>query len=184
MKLSFDSSAQPHIAQTMAKFPWKLFLLIGIGVPFIFVMVGAGMLYWDFYRSQNWMDAPGEITFSEVTSYQSDGSTMYTPDIRYSYQLGTETYYGAVNLTSSSFESWASDTVQGYPIGKSVIVKVSPEDFMKSYLPISDLFLPLFFVIFGGFMLVLFASVGIWGLRKSQHRDLHSSSSEIPGVTT
>lgn len=154
--------------QSVKSFPWKFFILIGVGIPFIFMLVGGGMLYWDYYRLQNWNDVSAEITFSEVSEYRSDGSMMYTPDIRYSYVVDEEEYDGFVNMSSSSWRSSSDETVAEYPVGKETTVKVNPDEPSDSFLPIPDYFLPLFFLGFGALMASIFASVGIYGIKKRQ----------------
>ena len=170
MNISFGTSSRADFndPESVKKFPWKLFLFIGLGVPFIFMIFGGGMLYWDYYRTHSWNDAPAEVTFSELSSYRDRGNIMYTPDIRYTYKVDEKDYEGVVSIGSESWRSASAKIVATYPEGKSTTVKVNPKDPADSYLPIEDWFLPLLFLGFGAFLATIFGSVGIYGLRKQQ----------------
>ncbi|MGE3278927.1 MAG: DUF3592 domain-containing protein [Candidatus Altimarinota bacterium] len=184
MKIFWSSRVDFNDPKSVAKFPWKLFLLMGIGIPMLFVFVGARMLYWDYYRFTHWVDTPGTITFSEVSSYRGDGTMMYTPDIRYHYLVGEEQYDGFVNMTSSSWRSSSDETVAEYTVGKDVMVKVNPENPTESYLPIPDVILPVIFIVIGVVAALIFTSVTVYGMRKKQAYLLQQRSSEIPGSSS
>jgi hypothetical protein len=160
----------------------------------LFLMVFGGMGSWAFITglkgvekalaSQNWPSVQGQVLSSSVgthDSHDSDSSTTYSADVRYTYGVNGNTYQGT-HLGSGDFSSsnynqmsaWAAK----YPAGKQVSVYYDPANPATAVLETGfsgGLLIPLgvgaafiavsvFFV----FSIVRTAvSTGMWGLFKS-----------------
>ncbi len=89
--------------------------------------------------SLEWPSVTGEITYSDMNSHISDGTKMYSVDIRYSYVIDNKTYNGAGitvadnsgAVSSTSSKSSVVKTLKKYPKGKQVKVYYDP-DFPES----------------------------------------------------
>ncbi|MCU4155602.1 DUF3592 domain-containing protein [Carboxylicivirga sp. A043] len=85
----------------------------------------------DAEASEQWPVVSGEITYANIkTSRSSEGNTMYSPDIRYTYTVSGKDYTGKqISLMdgSTSVQSSVKKKVKAYPVGASVEVYYDPE---------------------------------------------------------
>jgi hypothetical protein len=112
-------------------------LLVALVVGGVFLGIGFH-LYKQKRKVESYVETVGTVLRSEVTSHQktsTSGSgrnrhttttTMYTPEIRYCYEVYGVTYEGSkysyLGKTSSSSRGWAEKIVRQYPDGVSCTV--------------------------------------------------------------
>ena len=126
--------------------------------------------------SESWPSVVGVVESSEVTTSRSDGKTMYSPDVVYSFEVEGRSYKSSTisfgGSWSSSNSSDAYKLVTRYPVGTQVDVHyevgapsesvLEPGVTWKSYIVfgIGLLFLGVGVLAFGSSALTLF-SVGV-----------------------
>lgn len=119
---------------TQKSSPITLFI---VGTIFI---VGAWLTYTNFSKpmteeaeaSMSWPKTPGIITNSAIHQSESDGKTMYSADIDYSFMIDGKEYSGERitlngNATSTSSVREVKKDLQKYPVGAKVDVYYDPE---------------------------------------------------------
>lgn len=81
--------------------------------------------------SKEWPSTQGVITFSELSkSHNSEGNTMYSANVHYTYSVGSNKYNDSNIRTvdgSSSSKRAAKNTVRKYAKGTKVTVFYDPE---------------------------------------------------------
>lgn len=108
-----------------------------VGIAFI---VGAWLTYTNFSvpmteeaeASESWPTSIGTIINSEVNQSVDDGTTMYSAEINYQFNVENKSYVGnkislASGGTSTSSLREIKKDLQKYPIGKEVTVYYDPE---------------------------------------------------------
>ncbi|MGQ1908686.1 DUF3592 domain-containing protein [Marinifilum sp. RC60d5] len=80
--------------------------------------------------SEKWPAVQGEVTHSKVNSKKSDGKTMYSADIEYSYEVEGVNYTGSrissVESSTSSYSEVEKD-LNKYRVGEVVSVYYNPK---------------------------------------------------------
>lgn len=105
----------------------------------------------------------GVVSRSEVTSHQdSGGETLYGALIEYNYQINGQLHFGSYQSSSSNWAGDADTLVSKYSAGKSVVIKVNPQNPSESALPEKP---SLLLYIFFGVGLIAFCIFGYAGLR-------------------
>ncbi|MGZ2371188.1 DUF3592 domain-containing protein [Ancylomarina sp. YFZ004] len=108
-----------------------------VGVIFI---ISSWMIYTTFSvpmvkeakDSESWPTTSGIITHSEINQFESDGTTMYSSEIKYDFTIDEKPYSGDRITLSSGSSSTSSirevkKELQTYPIGANVKVYYDPE---------------------------------------------------------
>ena len=98
---------------------------IGIGFSACVYGIARGL------RSLAWPTVIGEVTDSDVEFFRGRGSVLYTPRIRYSYQVGGRAYDG--NRVVFGYPDYhtrrgADSVIAAYPVGGTVRVHYDPSD--------------------------------------------------------
>lgn len=155
--------------ESVKKFPWWLFLAIGCGVPIVFIVIGAGLIYRNHVRRTTWVETPARVTHSEVASYtDDDGDRMHKVILEYQYSVGDKNYEGEYESSSTSEKGSMKRLVEKYPVGAEIKVRVNPKDASQSaFLEIFDWF-DYFFLGFGLLLFTVFGSIGFFGLKKKK----------------
>jgi hypothetical protein len=109
-----------------------IFLTIGVGTMFL-----GYSWYKDAKATNKWPTVEGVVLSAEVTTHDSDGTTMYKPVITYKYSVGGKEYScPKVSFSdySSSNSDYAYETVNKYPKGTKVTVFYNPQKPYKAIL--------------------------------------------------
>lgn len=147
----------------------RVYLFFNWIFPGMFVALGAIILHFGLgnvqrsHSSLSWPQADGIIKFSTLGRHSGNSGSTYSGDVSYDYTLGGTTYSSSrvsFGQYGSSDSSHARSVVNRYPVGRTVQVSYSPDDYSLSVLEpggsISDWFLPaggaLFFIC-GSFLL-------------------------------
>lgn len=82
--------------------------------------------------SESWPTSTGVITYSDVNQTVDDGTTMYSAEINYQFNVENKSFTGnkislASGGTSTSSLREIKKDLQKYPIGKEVTVYYDPE---------------------------------------------------------
>lgn len=120
----------------------------GCGVLFfgIFFVAGALMLWFlgirpvmQIFEARSWAETPCTITSSQVESHSDSDGTTYSIDIRYTYEVGGQTYSGDrydFSIGSSSGYGSKQEVVEQYPPGSETVCRVDPEDPTRSVISV------------------------------------------------
>nr|WP_320118232.1 DUF3592 domain-containing protein [uncultured Marinifilum sp.] len=80
--------------------------------------------------SEKWPVVKGVVSYSNIKSKKTDGKTMYSPDIKYTYEVQGENYTGnrisSFESSTSSYSAVKKDLIK-YQQGKIVSVYYNPE---------------------------------------------------------
>ncbi len=164
--------------ESIKRFPWWLFLLLGVGVGGVFFFVGVGLIYSDCVKRTTWIDVQAEVIDSEVIKYEDgEGNDLYKVDVDYRYEVNGEFYENDFQTSGSSVKSWAEKAQAKFPAGSTVPVKVNPLNPEQSMRPGEDMWLALIFTLLGGILGVVFGWVGVYGIKKQRALRLGGSSS-------
>ena len=146
----------------------------------VFLVAGVIILLWGItssrsaFTSQKWPAETGTITASSIeTSRSNKGNTMYSADIRYTYQVNGQGYTGSkvsFGDVSTSDSADARKIVSRYQSGQAVTVYYNPQDPQQAVLETGfspGLFLPLgigtVFSLVGGLLLIAVVSAYLRG---------------------
>ena len=88
-------------------------------------------------RTEQWPVVKGVVKSAVMQSGIDDkGNVTFSPDISYTYQVGSETYTGdkvAIGQMSSS-QGHAQKILDRYPVGQTVTVHYAPDDYSVAVL--------------------------------------------------
>jgi hypothetical protein len=103
---------------------------------FVLVAAGGGVIAWSWWRvaqqskiAANWPRASGTVTRCELAQTRdTQGDTVYLPDIRYSYSVNGEQFEGSrVRFGLMRQDLAGANAIRGrYPQGSSVEVFYNP----------------------------------------------------------
>ena len=111
--------------------------LLAAGFVCLFLLPGLGLSGWGALQlkreldTRNWPTAPGVIQASRITSYEdSEGTTMYSIEVQYSYRIDGGVYQGTRVHLSEYSTSWRGDferLLERYPSGAKIQVHYNPQ---------------------------------------------------------
>lgn len=128
--LAATASAQGTSAREPEFPPWF------IAVPLLMIVLALGLAWyawrqWAAVReSRSWPTTQGTILRTEITSWQGAQDTMYEPLVRYTYEVGGQSYESE-RVRFGKFwetEEGARAILDRYPLGGSVEVHYNPAD--------------------------------------------------------
>ncbi|MBI4276313.1 hypothetical protein HY629_00545, partial [Candidatus Uhrbacteria bacterium] len=83
--------------ESVKRFPWLKFIIIGGGIPILFTFIGGFFIYQDFTRTRTWDNAPAIVTRAELLSYRdTDGDLLYRPLVEFEYTRAGKMYTGDI----------------------------------------------------------------------------------------
>ena len=150
----------------------KLLVLMFVGIPLVFIAIGAWQIAEQRRKLTSYVEGKGEIVAPapEVKVRTSSGknrSTSYTPVIRYRYEAKGSIYRAerVYPVSGSVSRSRAYEVVNQHPVGRAVKVYFNPDDPGDSYLIRRWEFWPYLFVLFPMVHFAIgvgLASSGVW----------------------
>jgi len=109
--------------------------LFGIGLALFFGVMFTIFIWGDvldYYQSQNWHQAEGEVIRSSVQSSSGDEGTVYLPAVEYFYYVGDQRLtHNRLRFDGEVYTSnykGARETVERYPSGQSIRVYYDPQN--------------------------------------------------------
>jgi hypothetical protein len=162
----------------MAK-PGERIFMVGFSV--LFVGSGIFLTWWaqasmaEGRASKKWPSTQGRVISSKVHTYDNDGTTMYRPEVAYSYAVNGATYTSdRITMThvATNRSGYARDMVARFPAGAAVQVRYDPTDPAKAVLVPGRQWTD-GLVFLGG---IAFLCTGLYMLRVSLRRDLGEGS--------
>jgi hypothetical protein len=135
-----------------------------------------------YFAAKNWPETPCEIISSSVGSHSgSKGSTTYSVDITYRYQVGGREYQSdtySLMSGSSSGRGSKEAAVARYPVGSKAVCYVNPEDPTDTLLNRE-----LTWWLLLGLLPLAFLAVGVIGLFNIARTALKKSGMALGGPT-
>jgi len=141
----------------------------------VFFVAGALMLWFlgirpvmQVFEARSWPEVPCTVTSSQVESHSDSDGTTYSIDIRYTYEIGGETYPGDrynFSIGSSSGYNSKQKVVDRYPPGTETVCRVDPEDPTNSVIDV-DFSAAYLWGLFGLPFFLVGLLGGLWMLRK------------------
>jgi len=151
----------------------KLLILMFVGIPLVFIAIGAWQISEQGRRMTSYVEGKGEVVppAPEVKVRTGSGksrSKKYSPVVRYRYESGGNIYRAerVFPLSDSVSQRRAHDIVSQYPVGRAVKVWYDPKKPQESFLVRRWEFWPYLIVLFPmihfaiGFGLL---AAGVWG---------------------
>jgi len=108
-------------------FGWLL-SVVCILLGALYALYGIGVIASAVY-SPSWPKATGTIVSSEVAEHRGGRGINYTPEVRYDYKVGQDTYQGSSIwlLDYGNGQDWAKRIADQFPLGSSVPVFYKPD---------------------------------------------------------
>jgi hypothetical protein len=141
----------------------RIFIAMFTLIPGIFMCVGIGGVWRQHQRISGFLPVRATVISSEVRSHTSSkGSTSYSPEVTYRYEVSGRKFTGedVLPLSMSAERSWAEGIVRRYPAGKTAEAYFNPADPSDSFLVKEYSFFPYFFILFP--LIFLAVAAGVW----------------------
>jgi len=124
---------------------------------------GIGGVWHQHRRITSFLPVRATVISAEVRSHTSSkGSTSYSPEVKYSYEVSGRTFTSeeVLPLDVSSSRSWAEGIVKRYRPGRTAEAYFNPADPADAFLVRHYSFFPYFFILFPLIFLAVAAGVG------------------------
>lgn len=176
---AFDGPRDPFAARpgkrargTRKPFPWLLFMLIGCGVPAIFIAIGGWFIWQDHVAATRWLPVKAGIVEVRVAEGEdSEGDTLYTTVADYEYEMGGAVHRGTHKSISTSSRSAREEEAAELGAAGFIELRVNPENHAESVIPGRNVWFFYIFLGAGVFFLLVFGGAGLHGMNSARREE-------------